>query len=210
MSPILYWTLARAGLRLRLAARAASMSGSSLASASLANICHDHRQFAAQPDRTRMSRDGRLLVDLAVLVALRSIALQSDRFWPLWVAGLQLTTSVAHFLKAIDPDLIPQAYGRGAPLLELSDPRHPGRGRLAKPSANAQPSGARAPHLDERLRARARARMGPHVAAQEIASEPRHAEPAAFLGQACGCRGARQSRTARSCGRGRRATPRPS
>ncbi|MEO8547474.1 MAG: hypothetical protein ABI422_03815 [Sphingomicrobium sp.] len=54
---------------------------------------------------------GALLVDLGVLAAFTAVALQSDRFWPLWVAGLQLTTSVAHFLKAIDPNLIPQAYG---------------------------------------------------------------------------------------------------
>ena len=52
---------------------------------------------------------GALAVDLAVLIAFTFVALQSDRFWPLWVAGLQLTTSVAHFLKALDPHLIPQA-----------------------------------------------------------------------------------------------------
>ena len=54
---------------------------------------------------------GALLVDVAVLAAFIAVALQSDRFWPLWVAGLQLTTSVAHFLKAIDPNLVPMAYG---------------------------------------------------------------------------------------------------
>jgi len=54
---------------------------------------------------------GALAVDLAILLAFVLVALQSDRFWPLWVAGLQLTTSVAHLLKAIDPHLIPQAYG---------------------------------------------------------------------------------------------------
>jgi hypothetical protein len=54
---------------------------------------------------------GALAVDLAVLAAFIAIALHSDRFWPLWVAGLQLTTSIAHFLKAIDPHLIPSAYG---------------------------------------------------------------------------------------------------
>lgn len=54
---------------------------------------------------------GALAVDIAALAAFVAIALQSDRFWPLWVAGLQLTTSLAHFLKAIEPSLIPQAYG---------------------------------------------------------------------------------------------------
>jgi hypothetical protein len=54
---------------------------------------------------------GALLVDLAALAAFITVALQSDRFWPLWVAGLQLTTSFAHILKAVDASLIPQAYG---------------------------------------------------------------------------------------------------
>jgi hypothetical protein len=54
---------------------------------------------------------GALLVDAAVLAAFVSIALNSDRFWPLWVAGLQLVTSFSHLLKTIDPGLVPPAYG---------------------------------------------------------------------------------------------------
>lgn len=51
-----------------------------------------------------------LIVDLAVLGSLLVIALLSDRFWPLWVAGLQLTMTISHLLKAIEPDLMPLAY----------------------------------------------------------------------------------------------------
>lgn len=57
---------------------------------------------------------GVLLVDIGVLAVFTAVALQSSRFWPLWVAGLQLTTSVAHVLKAIDADLLPHAYGVAA------------------------------------------------------------------------------------------------
>ena len=57
---------------------------------------------------------GVLLVDLATLSAFIIIALQSKRFWPLWVAGLQLTTSMAHLLKAVELDLMPQAYSAAA------------------------------------------------------------------------------------------------
>src|SRR6478672_7556036 len=53
---------------------------------------------------------GDLLVDLAVLFAFVAIALRSDRFWPLWVAGLQLTISMSHLMKALQPSLIPLAY----------------------------------------------------------------------------------------------------
>ena len=54
---------------------------------------------------------GIALVDLAVLAGFVTVALTSQRFWPLWVAGLQLTTALGHGLKALDSDLLPQAYG---------------------------------------------------------------------------------------------------
>lgn len=54
---------------------------------------------------------GLLVVDLAVLAGFIAVALRSKRFWPLWVAGLQLTTSIGHVLKGIDQDLLPRAYG---------------------------------------------------------------------------------------------------
>ena len=51
-----------------------------------------------------------LAIDVAMLVAFTFVALTSSRFWPLWVAGLQLTTTMSHAMKAIDPHLIPRAY----------------------------------------------------------------------------------------------------
>jgi hypothetical protein len=52
-----------------------------------------------------------LIVDSAVLVAVVAIALVSDRFWPLWAAGLQLVDSMSHAMKAIDVDMLPKVYG---------------------------------------------------------------------------------------------------
>ena len=65
------------------------------------------------PLRLRYSgvEQGLLLVDLAVLAGFITVALRSKRFWPLWVAGLQLTTSLGHMLKGIDQELLPRAYG---------------------------------------------------------------------------------------------------
>lgn len=57
---------------------------------------------------------GVLLVDLGALAAFTLLALRSDRFWPLWVAGLQLTTVIAHALKGVQLDLMPQAYAAAA------------------------------------------------------------------------------------------------
>lgn len=53
---------------------------------------------------------GVLAVDAAAFAAFVSVALSSSRFWPLWVAGLQLTTLLAHAFRMVSADLIPVAY----------------------------------------------------------------------------------------------------
>ena len=53
---------------------------------------------------------GILVVDILGFIGFTYAALISDRFWPLWVSGLQLTTSFGHILKAIDTSLLPFAY----------------------------------------------------------------------------------------------------
>jgi hypothetical protein len=53
---------------------------------------------------------GVLAVDLATLGVFVAVALQSERFWPLWVSGLQLTASITHLLKLLEPNLMPFAY----------------------------------------------------------------------------------------------------
>ena len=57
---------------------------------------------------------GVLAADTIALVGFTALALRSERFWPLWVAGLQLTTILAHGLKAVQLDLVPQAYAAAA------------------------------------------------------------------------------------------------
>ena len=51
-----------------------------------------------------------MIIDVLAFLAFTYVALISDRFWPLWISGLQLTTSMGHFFKAIDADLLPIAY----------------------------------------------------------------------------------------------------
>jgi amino acid transporter len=53
---------------------------------------------------------GVMAVDILALVAFTIVALTSDRFWPLWESGLQLTTSMGHVLKVFQADLRPIAY----------------------------------------------------------------------------------------------------
>jgi hypothetical protein len=52
-----------------------------------------------------------MAIDVAVFAGFLWVALRSDRFWPLWVAGLQLTTILGHVLKAVDTSLLSRAYG---------------------------------------------------------------------------------------------------
>ena len=53
---------------------------------------------------------GVLTIDVVVLAAFGAVALRSDRFWPLWVAGLQLTTTMGHALRALEDQMVPIAY----------------------------------------------------------------------------------------------------
>ena len=52
-----------------------------------------------------------VVVDILVWAGFVAVALRSERFWPLWVAGLQLTTVLGHLLKMLESDLFPAAYG---------------------------------------------------------------------------------------------------
>ena len=54
---------------------------------------------------------GVLAVDFAMFLGFVAVAMKTRRFWPLWIAGLQLTTTFGHLLKGINFDLLPQAYG---------------------------------------------------------------------------------------------------
>jgi len=51
------------------------------------------------------------IVDLIVFLGFLWVALRSERFWPLWIAGLQLTTILGHILKVVDVHLFSKAYG---------------------------------------------------------------------------------------------------
>lgn len=108
LSPLFYWTLLLAVTifafaRGRLDERYAAMI---CLFASVATI------VVAAPLSRRFTgiEAGVLVVDMAALFAFTALALMSKRFWPLWVAGFQLTSTFAHALKAIQFDLLPQVY----------------------------------------------------------------------------------------------------
>ena len=51
-----------------------------------------------------------LAVDIVGFLIFTLIALKSSRFWPLWVAGFQLSSMLAHFLRAFGADMMPRVY----------------------------------------------------------------------------------------------------
>ena len=75
-------------------------------------------KFVVSPLSSRYAgvENGLLFIDLTMLAAFVAIALRSDRFWPMWIAGLQLTGSTAHLMKEVSADLLPRAYGAAAAL----------------------------------------------------------------------------------------------
>ena len=78
-----------------------------------------------------------MIVDLAVFAGFLLVALRSRRFWPLWVAGLQLTTIFGHLLKLLDIQLVSPRLWRRALLLGLPHRPDPGRRHLAASTAGA-------------------------------------------------------------------------
>ena len=108
MNPLLYWTV----LALSCGYALARGRRDERITAVVCVVASVLTAFVLSPFNLRYSEleSGELTIDLAVLAIFTFVALRSNRFWPLWVAGLQLTTSMAHALKAVQLDLMPQAY----------------------------------------------------------------------------------------------------
>ena len=136
LAMVCVYAFVRGGLESRVAAAICGV-------ASIASV------IVMSPMAGRYSRieSGVFFVDAAVLVGFTAIALRSDRFWPLWLAGLQLTTILAHLFKAVDLQLIPQVYAAAARfwvypiflIIVIGTWRGHRRGRMAT-SAAAYPS----------------------------------------------------------------------
>lgn len=109
---LLYWLIlfAICGYAFWRGRREERMIAAACLAASIATV------VVVAPTRGRFSgvEYGVLAVDLATLALFTAVALKSTRFWPLWVAALQLTTSMAHLLKAAELDLMPTAYSAAA------------------------------------------------------------------------------------------------
>ena len=70
-----------------------------------------HLLISPTAERFRSVESGVMVVDVFVFIGFLAVALRSYRFWPLWVAGLQLTTALGHLMREFNSQLVPQAYG---------------------------------------------------------------------------------------------------
>lgn len=64
-----------------------------------------------KPDRSFHRVEwGALAIDVALLAALSWVALFANRYWPMWVAAIQLDTVAIHGVRAYDPALRAPVY----------------------------------------------------------------------------------------------------
>lgn len=66
--------------------------------------------YSELPTRFEKVEIAVLLVDTILLLGLIAVALRADRVWPLFVAGLHLTTIGAHLIKFFDGNMIRVTY----------------------------------------------------------------------------------------------------
>lgn len=53
-------------------------------------------------------------IDLVALMALFTLALKSDRFWPMWATAFHLLAVTVHTATMVDPTITPWAFATGA------------------------------------------------------------------------------------------------
>jgi len=53
---------------------------------------------------------GLLSIDAGLLVVLVAVALSANRFWPIWIASLQLFALLVHVARAYQEDVLPIVY----------------------------------------------------------------------------------------------------
>jgi len=94
------YALARGGAPERIAA------GMMLA-ASLASVASYSHPFGASYLKVQVWV---FVIDMLLLLGLFVLAIASTRFWPLWLAGLQLLAVFAHLIRAMDETILPRGY----------------------------------------------------------------------------------------------------
>jgi hypothetical protein len=64
----------------------------------------------AGPNRFATVETGVFAVDIVTFVAFTALALRAQRYWPMWLAALQLDALVTHLAMLLAPRTMPWAY----------------------------------------------------------------------------------------------------
>ena len=108
-SPLFYWTLL-ALCSLYVFWRGGSPERVGMAVIVIGSILTTASSTANLGIRFHSIEMGMFIVDVVVLIAFVALALAADRYWPLWVAGLQLIGVATHTLMLTSPDMVPWVY----------------------------------------------------------------------------------------------------
>lgn len=80
----------------------------------LAAICSAALQ--SQSQHFQAVEAGVLLVDCLVLLGFASLSIASERFWPLWMSGMQAVQVLSHAAIALNPHVLPWGYWKALTL----------------------------------------------------------------------------------------------
>lgn len=67
-------------------------------------------ELFAQSGRLDRIDPGFFVIDIALFALMLGLALASDRWWPLWMAGAQLIAVLSHFVRLLENAYAPLAY----------------------------------------------------------------------------------------------------
>lgn len=81
----------------------------------IVNFQLSHWLIAPLPDRYGQTEWGMFAVDGATFLALLTLSLISNRYWPMWMAAVQGVVAFSHF-ASFRSDIIPIAYGNAVAL----------------------------------------------------------------------------------------------
>lgn len=62
---------------------------------------------------------GVLLVDAALLAFLVGLSVRANRYWPLWVTAIHISTLAVHLAKALNPALVWPVYATAASVASI-------------------------------------------------------------------------------------------
>lgn len=145
--PLLFWTLTliACGYSALAGGRDGRWAALLIVGASLLTLIAGYRDLAWGSVQV-----GIVLVDTALLIGLYVLVLQSQRWWPIWMAGFHLLAVTAHIAASLSEDFLPRIYFAAATFSAVPVPVAMVIGILLDRRAGA-PAQAKAPRYEHEI-----------------------------------------------------------